>query len=298
MITTQKIIKQIAIVLALLLTIDIILTIMSGIISIGTIFNPNDNEDYNIQSEVKNEEITPSESENNATEKQNDNTNNQIAKEESKTLNLEIDINSANIIFKKGTILKVETTNKYINIVENNGKISLTEEKHSWLNQDNDDVTVYIPSNYIFNEVSIETGASKIEIETLNTSKLKLDLGAGKVDINNLNVSNSSEIDGGAGEIIITNGNINNLDLDIGIGKVTITSKLTGNTEINAGIGSLHLNLLGKKEDYKIILDKGLGNATLDNEKIKTNTYYGEGSNLIDIKGGVGNIKIETQFKI
>ena len=43
---------------------------------------------------------------------------------------------------------------------------------------------------------------------------------------------------------------------------------------------------------WKIKLDKGLGNATLNNEKMDSTTYYGNGTNLIEVNGGIGSISI------
>jgi len=267
-IKTAKIIKYFAIGFACFLIISIISLIMYGIISFGNIFFPSDND------KTKKEDFKVIEVSNNIE-------------------SLDMEIIGTNIIIKGDTNLKIETNNKYIETKETNNKLSITETKHSLINNsDNSDLIIYIPSNYIFDNISIENGAGKIEAQTLQTKKLNLDLGAGKVDINNLTVTNNLDLDGGAGEIIITNGAINNLDLDMGVGKLTLTSIITGNSEIDAGIGDLELNLIGTREDYKIKLDKGIGNATLNQEKMKDNTYYGTGSNIIDISGGIGSIEI------
>lgn len=270
MIKTQKTIKYVATAFAILLAVNIISMIMYGIISIGTIFTSNNDDDY-IYEELK-------------TLKVSDNNN---------ALVLDIDIASSNVIIKEGSKLEIETNNKYINLSQENNKITINEKKHSWINQNNESALIIsIPTNHIFDDISIENGAGKIEIETLNTKKLELDLGAGKVDIKNLNITNNLEIDGGAGEITITDGNINNLDLDMGVGKVSISAILTGNNKIDAGVGALDLNINDSLDNYKIVLDKGLGDAILNGEKMQNSTYYGSGSNLIDIDGGVGTIKI------
>lgn len=269
MINTQRIIKYVAIGLALLLTVNIISAIMYGIISIGTVFTFNNDKDY-IKEGLENIPVSE---------------NIEV---------LDIDIASSNITIKEGSTVKIETNNKYIKTKENNHKLTITEEKHNWLNINNtSDLIIYLPLNYLFNNVSIENGAGKIDIESLNTERLNLDLGAGKVNINNLTVLKDTEIDGGAGEINITNGNLTNLDLDMGVGKLTLTATINENSKIDAGVGALDLNLIGTIDDYKIILDKGLGNATLDGEKMKNSTYYGNGSKLIDIDGGIGAIKID-----
>lgn len=269
MIKTQRIIKYFAIAFAIFLIFNIISLIMYGIMSLGTVFDV-DNNDSKIQN-LEKLEVTEN------------------------ILVLDIEVASSNIIIKEGTTLDIETNNEYINLKQKNNKVTITEKKRNWLNinNTNNNLIIYVPSNYIFDEVSIEAGAGKVEVETITTKKLDLDLGAGKVSIDNLTVSQNTEIDGGAGEITITNGNINNLDLDMGVGKLTLTSVLTGSSDIDAGVGEQNLNLIGSIDNYKIILDKGIGASTLDGETIKNSTYYGNGLNLIDIDGGIGSIKID-----
>ena len=152
---------------------------------------------------------------------------------------------------------------------------------------------MYVPSDFIFDRVAIESGASKTNIEELYTKQLYLDLGAGKVMINNLTVLENAKIDGGAGETIIKSSNIHNLDLEMGVGRLSLSSKLTGNNKIDSGIGEMNLSLLGTLDDYCIILDKGLGNATINGKNMSDDTTYGTGENKLDIDGGVGSIQID-----
>ena len=209
---------------------------------------------------------------------------------------LDIDIKAANLVIKTGDKLKVETNNKYIKYDQVGNKITIKEKRHNWFFRKNkSDLIIYVPENFVFDGVSIDTGAGKIDIDKLSTQILNLDFGAGKATINNLVVEASAEIDGGAGEISILNGSINNLDLDVGVGKFTLNSKLTGNTDIDAGVGELNINILGFIEDYKIRVEKGIGSAKLNNQDLKNEKVYGTGINTIDIDGGVGSINITTK---
>ena len=47
------------------------------------------------------------------------------------------------------------------------------------------------------------------------------------------------------------------------------------------------------KDDYCIILDKGLGNATINGKNMSGDTTYGTGENKLDIDGGLGSIQID-----
>lgn len=262
MINAQKIIKYAAIGFAVFLIVGIVSSIMFGITAITSIFS---------DKEIKE-----------TTEVINVNGN---------ISSLEIDVSSLNLEIKEDSSFKIETNDKYIKIREHNNKLTITERKHNLFSKgENNDLIIYIPSNFIFNDIEIDSGAGRIDIDKLTTRRLDLDLGAGEVSINNLNVLNEAEINGGAGEININNSSLTNLDLDMGVGKLTLNSSLLGNSQIDAGVGEMDINLIDN--DYRIMPNKGIGKITINNEEIKTGTYYGSGLNYIEVNGGIGNIKI------
>lgn len=261
----QKIIKYCAIAFALFLAFSIISSIMYGIIMFGSIFE-NDKKHYENLNSLKVEEDTAV---------------------------LDIDITGSNLIIKQGDTFKVETNNKYVKTKQSKNKLYITEKNHNWFKANkNNNLVVYIPKEFIFDGISIDSGAGKVEIDALSTKTLYLNLGAGKVTINELTVLKSADIEGGAGAIEMKNGSLNNLDLDIGVGKLTLTAIITGKSKIDAGVGETNLNLIGNIEDYRIELDKGIGSATIDNKKMHDEEIYGNGNNYIDIDGGVGSIII------
>ena len=263
--TAQKIIKYCAIAFACFLIYMILSSIMFGISSLLNIFDDDTNTTNNLEETIIKEE---------------------------KSI-IDVEIASSELKICEGDSFKVETNNKYIQIKESNKKLYIKEKKHNiFSNNNKSSIIIYIPKDLVFDSISIESGAGKIDISSLITKELDLNLGAGNVNIDNLFVESEAEIDGGAGKLTIENGTINNLDLDMGVGAVNIKSKLTGNNNIDAGVGEIILNLIGTKDDYKIITDKGIGNIKVDNEDIKENTYYGNGSTIIDIDGGVGNITV------
>lgn len=269
MIKTQRIIKYCAIAFAIFLIINIFAAITYGVIALANIFDNNDNSINTLTGDL------------------------QTFKIKNDIKNLDIETKGVNIIINEGNDFKIETDNENIKIKESNNKLLIVEKNNSLIHKtDYTELIIWFPKNYQFNEVSIENGAGKIEINKLDTKNIELDLGAGQVDIKNLNVSRESDINGGAGEINIESSHINNLDLDLGIGKTTLNTEIYGTSEIDCGIGELVVNLVGTEDDYKIKLDKGLGNATINNEKMNSATYYGNGSNQIEINGGIGSISI------
>lgn len=266
----QKVIKYLAIAFAIALIVGIITTIVSVVSSIPlTLKIGKNNSDSN-----------------NVIETSSDFESENIAF-------LDIDIAYSNLTIRKGEYLKVESSDKDIQCKQDKQKIEIKERESNWFNNTKkEELIVYVPENIQFDKVNINTGVGKVNIEILNTKVLKMDLGAGETSIQNINITESAKIDTGAGKVNIKEAKINDLRCDLGIGATEISAKLLGNTRIGTGVGSLKLDVLGKKEEYETKVNKGLGNVTIDEEKISDNEVVGNGENKIDIDGGVGKIKI------
>lgn len=260
----QKIVKYFAIALAVFLIVNIVSGIVLGINFVSNMFSSNTNSNLDkvdISSNYK---------------------------------ALDIELDSINIIIKNGKKFKIETDSDNISFREIGDKLLVTEKKESWLPKKAvNDLVIYVPNDYIFDNILIENGAGRIEIESLKTNNLDFDLGVGKVNINELIVYDTTEVDGGVGEVVIENSSINNLDFDIGVGNVLLDAEVTGESEISSSIGEVTLGLVGTSEDYSINVEKGIGKIIISEEEIRSDVVYGNGLNKLDLSGGIGNIKVE-----
>lgn len=258
MTSNQKLIKYVSLGFAIFLVFVILLAIFKGIYMLFTVFVDETTTFSNIE---LNESIK----------------------------SLEIDLDYSSLVIKESNNFRIETNDKKLKIKQSNDKLIIEDN----LSINNKQVILYIPKNTLFLKTSIETGAGTLNIDSIQTEKLELDLGAGKAIIKNL-ISNNTEIETGAGEFIIENGSINDLDFDMGVGRVEITSKITGNTKLDTGIGKLELNIIGNIDDYKFIVNKGIGQILLNNSSL-SNGSVGNGNNKVYINSGIGEVKIETQ---
>ena len=291
MTTAQKIIKYFAIAFAIFLIISIISLILFGVYALSGVLGLKDNSKIDISGNMQTVDFGSVTSGDN-------NSGNSINNSE-QTVNiaditsLDIEVKYTNLIIRNGDTFRYETNNDNIVYRQSNNNTLKIEEKHSWtLGNTQSDLVIYIPENFNLNKINIEAGAGKVEIENLNAESLDLELGAGEASISNLNVTSRCKLEGGAGRLNVLNGNLNNLDLDMGMGEVNINALITGNSDIDAGIGTLNLNLQGSKADYRIRLDKGVGNIRINGENISNGSTYGEGANIIKIDDGIGNINI------
>lgn len=266
----QKIIKYLAIAFAIFLIVTIISAILSGIYGLANALGLRNDNKLVINGTTI------------------------LGIEDDNVIALDINVAYTNLIIKKGNTLKAETNNSNITCKQNNQNLQIKEKSHNWFWSNNEgDLIVYIPEDLQFDEVKINAGAGKINIENLNSKELELELGAGETEIKNLNVTRNCNLDGGAGKISILSGTIKNLDFDMGIGETNLTASLNGESSIDAGVGNVNITLLGEKQDYQVKIDKGLGNVSLDGEKLDMSKVYGTGKNYIKIDGGVGNIKVD-----
>lgn len=258
----QKLIKYDAIALAILLAFSIVFAVFNFLLSLTGVTNKNENglNEY----KFNNIEI------------------------------LDVDVKSANIIIKEGKKFKVDVDNENIKVTEKNNKLKIIEKKLK-LFKKSSNLTITIPTDLIFEEVNIDAGVGSIDFYQLSAKKVNLDLGAGSAYIENLVALENASIEGGAGKIVIYDGKINNLELDLGVGELDLTAQLTGSNQIDAGVGKTKLNLLGKEDEYKIKVDKGIGNLEINNQRVSNGIIFGSGNNFIEVNGGIGNIDIYTK---
>lgn len=259
----QKVIKYFAIALG----VGIIISIVSGIFGFLGIVTYSTNNDYLQEME-------------------------EIASTTNDIRRLEIDIDASELIVEIGDKVGVSTNNKYVKVKERNNELKIEERKHSTIFGNNESqVILTIPANYIFDYVSLDTGVGVVNISNLATKELDLDLGMGEITLTNLTVYNKADVDGGAGKINISGNEINNLKLDIGMGETIIEGKILGNSEIECGTGRLELNLPDVKDNYTLYLSKGIGAIYVDDESV-SNGVIGNGINRINIDGGIGEIDV------
>lgn len=208
---------------------------------------------------------------------------------------LKIEIGAADFTIEQGENFSVESNLKYISVDDLNGVLTIQNTKKFIRNYKGAILRLYIPADMTFEGVDILTGAGKFTLDYLCAERIDFVLGAGEVTINKLIANVSAEIEGGAGKITISDGVLCNLDLEMGVGQLNLTSALRGESKLNLGVGESNITVLGKKDDYRLDIEKGIGSITVDGTNVSNMENFGNGSNFIEISGGVGSIHL--QFK-
>lgn len=200
---------------------------------------------------------------------------------------LDINLTNAKLDIKQGESIKIEaygTSNKF-EAKQENDKLIIKDENRNWFNNDDIvEVTLYLPEGLLLDEAKIELDINTANIDKLNTNILNLDLGVGEFNFNNITAQNS-KIDTGVGTTSITNSKLNKLDLDTGVGNTYIQGEILGNSTIDAEIGKTDVEILGNKEEYRIVADTGIGSIKVENEKLSDEKSWGNGNNLVKVEG-------------
>ncbi len=260
----QKTVKYIAMAFAIFLTVSII----GGILSIFGLFGgffggdavTEDIKTYSVSSEIQ---------------------------------SLEVKINAADFTIKQGESFSVESNLKHLTVEDKNGVLTIKETKKFAHTYTGAILTLYIPSHTVLEKANIITGAGRLTVDSLSASTMNFEFGAGEVTINTLIAISNIDIDGGAGKITISGGALHNLDLDMGVGQLNLTSALTGESEFDLGVGESNISVIGNKDDYNLDIEKGIGNITIDGTNASNFKGQGNGSNSIEISGGIGAINLK-----
>ena len=264
MTTAQKVIKYLAIAFAIFLTVSIIGGVLGAVGLFGGLFSSDA-----VLEEVKTYSLA------------------------AEIHNLNIEINAADLLIKEGEAFSVESNLKHLKVEEKDGLLTIHESKKYIATYTGAVLTVYVPAGTVFDTINLTTGAGRLTIESLSSGTLDFELGAGDVSVDSLIATKSADIEGGAGRITISGGALKDLDLEMGVGQLNLTSALTGDCQLDLGVGESNITLIGSKEDYKLDLEKGLGSISIDGKNVSDYGSSGNGTNKVEINGGVGSINVE-----
>lgn len=269
MTTMQKIIKYLALAFAIFLSISIITGICSALFTVANLFGADKEEGIVINQSIG-----------------------------SDFTSISVNLSAAELEIKTGDKFDVETNHKYLKCEEKDDILKISETRSLFASHPRGmKVILTVPKEQVFDYVDISAGAGSVTIEELSSNMLDIELGAGELKAQRLNAASKAEIDGGAGSVTISGGRLNNADIDMGVGKLNLTSELSGKSSIDYGVGETNLVLIGAEDDYKVELDKGIGEAWLAGRKMSDDSVYGAGKNLIEIDGGIGELNIKFNSK-
>lgn len=220
---------------------------------------------------------------------------------------LDINNSTGKLMIKIGDTFKVEAKDVSKNFkaeVQSDGTLKISENEKGihffWFDFDgfdnpNSKITLYLPEDFVAEEVNIDTGAGNVTIDRLQTDRLIISAGAGNITAQNLGASDF-DLDGGVGNVTLDNVKITDADFECGVGNLSVEGILLGDTRIDCGVGNVNLDLAGNSNEYDLDVDSGVGTIRLNGEKISDNYKIDQNrENSIRIDGGVGDVRINMK---
>jgi len=193
---------------------------------------------------------------------------------------LDIELTAGNLRIVPGDEFSVSfgsQISRYIHYSIDEGEFSLrdTMKRNSWNYRwwkkasDKDlAVTITVPPEKEYDEVSIDAGEAGVFIRSIRTGEFSVDCGVGEVEIEDVS-ARTFEVDGGVGEVKARGISVSEkTDLEIGVGEVNIQGDLRGEVDIEGGVGEVQEDLSGEREEYAIEIEEGLGEMWIDGEQI------------------------------
>ena len=284
----QKVIKYLAIVFAACLTITILGVVLNIVVSIFGAFIPKSGESKAVKQYTETVSSNYSNTFNNVEQ----------IRVDSGVYNVEI-INDESIDGVK--VVKEGVSNDLDVSYDEHDKQLVVEQEGFWndlfkfndKHQSKGKLLIYVEDGLELEKLDIDMGVGNSRIEGITTEELDIDCGVGNLTCKKV-VAESTDIDGGVGGLKCEDISFRDLNLDGGVGEISIAGELLGTIQISAGMGELNVDINGKRDDYNLKVETGLGSIIIDGEKYTdTNNYNNNQSNLLDIEGGIGSIRID-----
>lgn len=162
------------------------------------------------------------------------------------------------------------------------------------------EITLYVPVNYVFDEVELEIGAGILEMGNLQATKVALETGAGEITADTIQCE-EFVVSVGMGECVVKEITAKSLEGDVGAGNLEFAKVTADLIEMECSMGNLEMEVTGAKEDYNYNIECGMGNLELGNETysgIAQEKQVDNGSaKTMDIECAMGNVEISFTDK-
>lgn len=171
---------------------------------------------------------------------------------------LDIDSSIAKVEIYESDKVAVEATDitkKFSSKVED-GKLVIKEKSKTNVSingQVNPTIKVYIPKGTIFDNIDIDSGVGDTYIESIRANTINISTGVGKLDVDYMDAKSKIDIEAGVGKINIKDSILNNLSFEAGVGEYNITTYLTGNSQFECGVGNGTITLNDFNQDMSIM---------------------------------------------
>ena len=160
------------------------------------------------------------------------------------------------------------------------GVLSVTQKQHKrhWnlgmMENQSAAMTITVPEDAVLKDVDITANVGDVDIKGIATERLACELDVGDMTVKNAELGEST--------------------IDADVGDVTLDKVKAKNLEVTADVGDVEASLTGERDAYDISFDCGVGEATLNGERVKKNTqiHAADVEGKIEVSADVGDIDV------
>ena len=156
-------------------------------------------------------------------------------------------------------------------------------------------VTLYVPSDVVFDTVEADMGAGNLQFGKINTNDMNVYLGAGDFTVEELR-GEDLNFEIGMGNVQISRLNASDLQADVGMGNFEMHGTIHDRAKLECGMGDLKLWLEGQETDYNYEIDAAMGNVTIGEQSYgglsKSKTIDHDADKNLKLQCGLGNLEI------
>lgn len=161
------------------------------------------------------------------------------------------------------------------------------------------EVTITLPEDIFFEEVSIYLAAGRMDADKLAAKDMSLKVEAGSLKVFHLEAEDSLTLENGAGEIKLYDVDASNLTVNQGVGAIDITGDITGNNNIRGGVGEIKLSLTNRgKVDFNYKVKGGIGEVKIGDMVLHGDTtnmsFDRDSADYFEIDCGIGRVELNV----
>ena len=156
-------------------------------------------------------------------------------------------------------------------------------------------LTLRLPSDLEFTDVTISLGAGNLEWDSLTTDSLILDAGAGSITLSNVSAA-TTDVNLGAGIIDLNHCTLQNASFEVGMGELNYSGVIRGDLAADCGMGSLTFAFIDSEQKHNYSLDGSMGSISIGDKGYGgleyEKTLNNNASSNYELSCSMGNITV------
>lgn len=155
-------------------------------------------------------------------------------------------------------------------------------------------ITLYIPGNSKFENVTIAMAAGKTTLEGITTEEADLTMSAGKFTAKNLITTKKTRLRMDAGKMDLDNVSLHNTNIHVSAGQGEVNGALYGENEVDVSAGGMEIQTELKESEYDFTTDVTAGSIKVNDHSMKHHENAAGATNKMNLTCSAGSIRVET----